>query len=241
MEKPSVAERFRYWFDGVMSRGVVALMGLLAMASLVFIAAVSLVVLIFRLYPQPGGQTERLSFPEAVWSSLMRTLDSGTMGGDEGPGFRAAMLVVTVGGVILVASLISVISSAFDGRVEELRKGRSRVLESNHTLILGWSGKVFPIVNELCIANESRGRAAIVILADGDKVEMEDELRAKVPHPGKTRLIVRSGDSMDLTDLEVANPHGARSVIILAPEDSDDPDSVVIKTALAVTNNPRRR
>jgi voltage-gated potassium channel Kch len=125
--------------------------------------------------------------------------------------------------------------------VEELRKGRSRVLENDHTLILGWSSKVFPIVNELCIANESRGRASIVILANGDKVEMEDELRAKVAKPGRTRIIVRSGDPMDLTDLEVANPHGARSVIIIAPEDSDDPDSVVIKTALALTNDPRRR
>jgi voltage-gated potassium channel Kch len=171
----------------------------------------------------------------------MRTLDSGTMGGDEGPGFRAAMLVVTIGGVILVASLISVISSAFDGRVDELRKGRSRVLERDHTLILGWSSKVFPIINELCLANQSRGKAAIVVLADGDKVAMEDEIRAKVVGQGKTKIIVRSGDPMDLTHLEIANPHTARSVIILAPEESQDPDAFVIKTALALTNNPRRK
>src|SRR5687768_5134618 len=63
MEKPSFGERFRYWFDGVMSRGVVALMGLLALASLLFIAAISALVWIFGLYPQPGGRTEELSFP----------------------------------------------------------------------------------------------------------------------------------------------------------------------------------
>lgn len=240
MSQPTVRERLRYWFDGVMSKGVVALIGLLALASLAFIGLVSIVVAVGGKAMGPGGE-ESLPYGEALWASLMRTLDSGTMGGDEGPGFRAAMLVVTIGGVILVASLISVISAAFDSRVEELRKGRSRVLEADHTLILGWSSKVFPIVNELCIANESRGRAAIVVLADGDKVEMEDELRAKVPKPGRTRIIVRSGDPMDLTDLALANPHAARSVIILAPEDAEDPDSVVIKTALALTNNPRRK
>lgn len=240
MSQPTVRERFQYWFDGVMSRGVVALIGLLALASLAFIGLVSIVVAVGGEAMGPGG-AERLPFGEALWASLMRTLDSGTMGGDEGAGFRAAMLVVTVGGVVLVASLISVISASFDSRVEELRKGRSRVLEEDHTLVLGWSSKVFPIVNELCLANESRGRAAIVVLADGDKVEMEDELRAKVPRPGRTRLIVRSGDPMDLTDLDLVNPHAARSVIVLAPEDSEDPDSVVIKTALALTNNPRRK
>src|SRR6476659_2279145 len=106
MQKPTTSERLRYWFDGVMSRGLVALMGLLALASLAFIAIVSLIVLVLRLYPQADGQTERLSFPEALWGRLMRTLDSGTRGGDQGPGYRAAMLVVTIGGVILVASLI---------------------------------------------------------------------------------------------------------------------------------------
>jgi voltage-gated potassium channel Kch len=237
MNTTTFAERFRYWFDNVMSKGLIALVGLLALASVAFIAIISLVVVIFGLFPTGGT----LDFGEAFWGSLMRTLDSGTMGGDEGAGFRAAMLIVTIGGVILVASLISIISSAFDSRVEELRKGRSKVLESDHTLILGWSSKVFPIVNEICIANESRKNAAIVILADGDKVEMEDELRAKITSRGKTRIIVRSGDPMDLTDLEVANPHSARSIIIIAPDGAEDPDAVVIKTALAITNNPRRK
>src|SRR5690606_297417 len=141
------------------------------------------------------------------------------------------MLIVTIGGLIIVASLIGIVSGAFDSKVEELRKGRSRVLEHDHTLILGWSTKVFPIVREICLANESRGKSAIVILADRDKVEIEDDLKAQLPDTGKTRIIVRSGDPMNLAELEVANPHTARSIIVLAPEDDDDPDSTVIKTA----------
>ncbi|MHC5796734.1 CASTOR/POLLUX-related putative ion channel [Lacisediminihabitans sp. FW035] len=238
MKKTSFGEKFRYRFDNVMSRGTIALIGLLALATFVFIAVIAAVVSLFHLGPTGDAN---IGFAEAMWGSLMRTLDSGTMGGDVGVGFRIAMLIVTIGGVIVVASLIGVISSAFDAKVESLRKGRSKVLESDHTLILGWSTKVFPIVSEICIANESRGRSVIVVLADRDKVEMEDEIRALVPKTGKTRVIVRSGDPMNLTDLELANPHGARSIVILAPEESSDPDSVVIKTALALTNNPRRK
>ncbi|HEY8589842.1 MAG TPA: hypothetical protein VIL55_09855 [Naasia sp.] len=237
MTTPTLAERFRYWFDGVMARGTIALVALLAIATVVFIAIIALVVWAFGLFPTDGP----LDFWDVLWGNLMRTLDSGTMGGDTGWGFRTAMLVVTVGGVVIVASLIGIISSAFDTRVEELRKGRSRVLEKDHTLILGWNSKVFPIVAELCIANESRGRATIVILAERDKVEMEEDLRTQLPNTGKTKIVVRTGDPMSLADLELASPHSARSVVVLAPEDQPDPDSIVIRTTLALTNNPRRK
>ncbi len=238
--QPTLRERFRYWFDNVMARGAVAVMGLLGIATIVFIAFVALVVVLFGLFPIADGNEDTQSFFEVLWGNLMRTLDPGTMGADQGWGFRAAMLVVTIGGLIMVASLIGIISGAFDSKVDELRKGRSRVLESNHTLILGWSQKVVPIVNELCIANESRKRPVIVVLAPRDKVEMEDELKAQMPRHTRTRVIVRRGDPMDLGDLELGNPHTARSVILLAPEGSEDPDSIVIKMALALTNNPRR-
>ena len=241
MNKPGFGARFRYWFDNVMAKGTVALMGLLALASLAFIAVIAAIVVIFQLFPPLEDGADKPDFGEIIWGNLMRTLDSGTMGGDEGWAFRWPMLVVTIGGVIIVASLIGIISSAFDSKVEELRKGRSKVIEKDHTLILGWSTKVFPIISEIVIANESRGRAVIVVLADGDKVAMEDDIRAKLPKTGKTRIVVRSGDPMDLTDLELANPHAARSIILLAPESGPDPDSVVIKTALAITNNPNRK
>lgn len=236
----TLRDRFRYWFDNIMARGTIAVMGLLGVATLVFIAFVALVVVIFEFFPPHTDAHDEPTFFEVLWGNLMRTLDPGTMGADQGWGFRAAMLIVTIGGLIMVASLIGIISSAFDRKVEDLRKGRSRVLESDHTLILGWSQKVLPIVAELCIANESRKRPAIVVLADRDKVELEDELKAVVPRGNSTRIIVRSGDPMDLTDLELGSPHSARSIILVAPEGSVDPDSIVIKMALALTNNPRR-
>lgn len=241
--KPSAGERLRYWFDNWMARGPIALMALLGLATVVFVAVLGTIAWIVLTLIGDGGNLgdERESPLDLIWRSLMRTLDPGTMGGDTGWPFRIMMLIVTIGGLVIVASLIGIVSGAFDSKVEELRKGRSRVLEQDHTLILGWSSKVFPIVREICTANESRGKSAIVILADRDKVEMEDDIKAQVTNLGKTKIIVRSGDPMNLAELEVANPHAARSIIVLAPEDGDDPDSTVIKTTLAVTNNPHRK
>jgi len=163
------------------------------------------------------------------------------MGGDTGsPFFLFMMLVVTFGGVFVVSALIGVINNGLEDKMDELRKGRSVVLENDHTLILGWSPQIFTIISELVLANENRKRGAvIVILSDEDKVEMEDAIKERIPDTKNTRVICRSGSPIDLTDLEISSPHAARSIIVL-PEGSD-PDTHVIKSVLALTNNPNRR
>jgi voltage-gated potassium channel Kch len=230
-------QRLRYEFDKSMAAGPIALIGWLAVVSLILIALAGAVLAILRIAPAGG---EALDFGEAVWASLMRTLDSGTMGGDEGWGFRWVMLFVTLAGIFVVSALIGVLSSGIEGKLDELRKGRSQVLEKDHTIILNWSPSIFDIISELVVANASRKRARIVIMANKDKVEMEDEIAAKVPDLRNTRVICRSGDPTDLFDLSLVNPQTSRSVIILSP-DEDDADSQVVKSILALVNDPRRR
>ena len=146
------------------------------------------------------------------------------------------MLALTLGGLFIVSALIGVLASGIDSKLADLRRGRSIVLEEEHTVILGWSESIFTIISELTLANESRKDPVIVILADRDKVDMEDELKVKVPERRGTKIICRSGSPMDLDDLRLSSHDTARSVILLAPE-SDDPDSEVIKTLLALTHS----
>ncbi len=240
MKKVTLVERLRYWFDNLMARGPVALIALLALVTAALILVVSSIVTIVRVAPQ-GMTGSEMDIFEVAWRILLRMLDAGTMGGDTGsPPFLFSMLVVTLGGVFVVSTLIGVITNGIDNKLQELRRGRSFVLEQNHTLILGWSPQIFPIISELVIANANRPRSSIVVLGNQDKLAMEEEIRAKVGSTGRTRIVCRTGDPLDLTDLEIVNPHTARSIIILAPQ-SDDPDTQVIKTILALTNNPNRR
>ena len=235
--KPTFNQRLRYQFDNLMARGTPAMIGMLFVFSLIIVMIAGGIIAITGFAQEGGGE---LSFGEAMWESLMRTLDSGTMGGDTGAGFRIVMLFVTLGGIFVVSALIGVLNNAIESQMEQLRKGRSLVLETNHTLILGWSAQIFTILNELMTANENQPNARIVILADKDKVEMEDEIRERVEAKGKTRIICRNGSPIDPNDLEIASPHNAKSIIVLPPE-NNDPDTDVIKTVLAITNNPNRR
>lgn len=237
MRKPTFKQRFQYWFDNYMSRGTIALIGGLAILSLIiiFIAAA---VIRFGSIAMDGESAP--SFGEAAWMSLMRTLDAGTMGGDTGIGFRVVMLLVTIGGIFIVSTLIGILSNGLEERIEQLRKGRSVVLENDHTLILGWTPQIFTIISEIVLANESRtSGATIVILAEQDKVEMEDAIKERIEDTKNTRIICRSGSPMDLNDLEIVSPHTARSIIVIA--EGSDPDTHVIKAVLAITNNPNRK
>ncbi len=150
------------------------------------------------------------------------------------------MLAVTATGILVFSTLIGVIFSGIDNKLAELRKGRSFVLEREHTIIFGWSSEIFSVVAELVAANESRVRACIAILAPKDRVEMEDEIRERVGKTKNTRVVCRTGDPIDIDDVEIVNPHDARSIIVLPPP-GDEADSQVVKTILALTNNPNRR
>jgi voltage-gated potassium channel Kch len=238
-----LGERLRYSFDKSLSGGTISLIGWLALASILIVLAATAILLLTGIAPEAteGQDSQALSLAEAFWQSLMRSLDPGTLAGDAGWKYRALMLVVTVGGIFIVSLLISVLSSGLQSKLEELRKGRSFVVEENHTLILGWSSRIFLIISELVIANENQKKPRIVILADRDKVEMEEEIRAKVGDTKNTLVVCRSGNTIDLVDLEIVNPHAAKSIIILSPGDTTDADAQVIKMILAITNNPHRR
>src|SRR5512147_1466530 len=200
--KPTLGQRFRYQFDNLMARGTPAMIGMLFVLSLIIVIIAGTIISSAGFVQE--GEAGNLSFGEAAWESLMRTLDAGTMGGDTGTGFRVVMLFVTLGGVFVVSALIGVLNNAIESQMERLRKGRSQVLETNHTLVLGWSAQIFTILNELMAANENQKNARIVILADQDKVEMEDEIRERVEVTGKTRIICRSGSPIDPNDLDIA-------------------------------------
>ncbi len=232
-KKSGFGDRLRYLFDNSMSSGTPALIAWLTAATLLLIVLFALILTVTGL----GQEGDDRNFFEDLFYNLLHALDPGTVGGDTGSwAWLLTMLALTLGGLFIVSALIGVLASGIDNKLADLRRGRSIVLESGHTVILGWSDSLFTIISELTLANESRKDAVIVILADRDKVDMEDELKVKVPERRGTRIVCRSGSPMDLDDLRLSSHQTARSVILLAP-DSDDPDSEVIKTLLALTHD----
>jgi voltage-gated potassium channel Kch len=231
--KPTLRERFRYWFDSRFSGGPLVIIGWLALGTALLVILMTVLSLIPSI--KPAGE----DLKQVFWNILFQALTPNPFDTTTRWQFLVVMLVVTLSSLFMVSILIGTLTNSIEAKVEDLRKGRSRVIESGHTLILGWSAQVFTILSELMTANENQHNARIVVLADQDKVEIEDQIRERVETKGSTRIICRSGNPIDLTTLEIGNPHSAKAIIILPPE-GDDPDTVVIKTILALTNNSNR-
>jgi voltage-gated potassium channel Kch len=241
MSKATFKERVRYYFENTIAAGPTGVIKWLAIFSLFLVLTLGAIILIFGITSSDEPGAEGLGFIEGSWQILMSTIDPGAMGGDAPVwAYRAVRLVATLGSLFLISILIGTISSGIDGKLEELKKGRSRVLETNHTLILGWSEKVFSIILEIIEANSNQKNPSIVILADRDKVEMEDEIRSKIENFKNTKVIIRSGSPLESSDIAVVSPSEARSIIVLANEEANA-DTYVIKSVLALTNGKNRK
>ena len=57
---------------------------------------------------------------------------------------------------------------------------------------------------------------------------------------GKTHIVCRTGNPIEIADLQIASLPTARSIIVIPPE-GEFPDAQVIKTLLAITNGSNRR
>lgn len=228
----------KYAFDNLLSKGTGTLIAWLAFGALLVIVLFSLLQLLLGAHPM---NDDNYTMGHALWANLTHMLDPGTLGDSNDTWqFATFMIIVTLVGVVVLSTLIGLISNGILTKLEDLRKGRSFVIEKDHVLILGWSSKIFTIISELVIANENQKNGTIVILADMDKVLMEDEIRDKVGNTQNTKVICRTGNPIDVHDLYIANPFDTKSIIILG-KDNENSDSQIIKTIVAIVTNPERR
>ncbi|MFJ9434212.1 NAD-binding lipoprotein [Streptomyces sp. NPDC101490] len=220
--------RLRYWFDSTLTRGTPALVGWLALACLALVVPVS-ALLVWTDHRTPATFGSRVA---AVWRNTGQTL---RLGGEVGPPLRVALTVVlALIALFYVSTLVSLITTGITERLLALDRGHARVVESGHTVVLGWSEQIPTVVRELVTAHAHRRRGVIAVLADRPKAEMEEEFRATLGFAGRTRLLCRNGRPTDPVALDRVSPATAECVLVL-PRDSPGDDAEVVKTLLSLT------
>lgn len=240
MARASIGSRFKYAFDNFMSKGGLSIF--LALVSLsvfafVIMSAVRFAVNVFL----PDESIKSLG--DQFWRVFLQISDAGAVAEDGESDYASKIVgIVTIFiGLVLFSSLVAFITSQFEAQITALKKGKSQVIESRHTLILGYTDRLVEIARELIVANESERDAAIVILADKDKEEMDDDLRDKLSERKTTRIVTRSGAISTLLNLRKVAASEARSIIILnpaglaaGPEERSTGDAIVLKAIMAV-------
>jgi hypothetical protein len=169
---------------------------------------------------------------DAVWWSLARFFDGGTMAGDTGR-VRLVSIGVTATGVLMLSFLTAAFASKMAERIQDLRSGRGPVRERDHLLVLGFDAKVALIARELARGDRVR---TLVVLAPMDKDRMDLALRPARRLARQLRIVARTGDPRSAQALRRVSADRARAIVVVPPEALGDDASVPwsLATLLAI-------
>ena len=239
-KKYSLGAKLKYGFDNFMSKG-----GFSVFMALMFLFFTAMVIIaLLRFIANIVMPQENMgSLMDQWWLSFLQIVDGGSISEDTGSNIihRIVGIFALFLGLVLFSSLVAFITSQFELVLANMRKGKSSVIEKNHTLIIGFGDRVLEIIRELIIANESEKNQAVVVLSENEKDEMDDFFHDRIENLKSTRIITRSGSTSSLQLLRRVGVVNARAVVILNSVQADAShnekalaDARVLKTILAV-------
>ncbi len=233
-------QRLRYSIDNYMSRGSSSIFMALLLTFLIGFLVMVLIRLIANSFFPDETLNSWLEIPWRVYVAVMEGSAAETDGDSNWLAKLTSILGVLVG-LILFSSMVAFITSVFEAKLDELRRGRSIVLEKDHTLILGFGDRILEVIRELIEANDSEPDAAIVILAEDDKENMDNYIRDNILDFRTTRIITRSGVVTNINNLKKVMAKNAKSVIIINSAASWQPeteknlaDALVLKSIMSI-------
>jgi len=173
------------------------------------------------------------NFTTSLWNSWTFIVDAGSHTAETKFAGKFISIIITILGMIFFATLIGLLTSGIEEKLEELKKGRSSVVEKNHTIILGWSNKVFSLINQISKANEKEKKNVIVVLSEKEKSEMDLGIINNTKLYGNTEVITRTGELFRFDELKKVSIDEARILIILE-EENEFTDNKKIRILMAI-------
>ncbi|MEZ4924055.1 MAG: hypothetical protein R2780_12860 [Crocinitomicaceae bacterium] len=214
----SLKDKIKYRFERYLNKGGSSIfMSLFVVFMIIFILIIAVRFIMLKASPELN-HPDHQSFWDDIWVTWLQMTDPGNMNQDNAAPtwLKVTTILSGVVGVVILSMLIAFITTTLENVFYNFRKGRGKVIEEDHTLILGWNERVVDIIRELIIANESERSASVVILSNEDKEEMDDLIAKRLPTTKSTRIVTTTGDYANINELNRVNIKGAKSVILLA-------------------------
>ncbi len=236
-------EKLRYRFEKFMSKGGSSIFLSLFIVFLIgFFIVIGLRFALIYFFPNLDVFND---FWSDIWISFLQITDPGAVAEDtdSSPWLKVIAVIAGFFGIVIFSMLIAFITTTLENLLHEFRKGRAKVMEKGHSLMLGWNERTIDIIRELILANESEKKATIVILAKEDKESMDDHIAKRITDRKTTSIITTSGDYANMSELNRVSVTEAKSVLIMAAcseastkEQKDKSDIQTIKAIMAVVS-----
>ena len=203
--KPNLKEKLNYKLEQFLSKGPSSLFLSLALTFIiVYVLLVALRVLLIYLFPSLSNPETITNTYDNLWVPWLQMTDPGNMHVDtrRSGWLKIISIMAGLGGIVILSSFIAFMTTSINTVIYNIRQGKSKILESDHTLILGWDEQVIEIIRELVIANESEKDECIVVLGDCPKEEMDNLINKRLVDKKTTRVITAPGIITNISDLK---------------------------------------
>ena len=232
----STRARFGYWFDNLMSQGTSAKMRVLLIATLIYIGIMGLLTLAL-------ASNEGDNLFQVMWETMLYVFGQANPELEMSSFMRAVIALINVlYCLFFTAVLIGFITEGISSKMDEIATGSGKVLETGHTIILGFNEATLILLEELIEANKNQSvQQRVVVLDEVDWRETTDLIRKRFGrtrnHP-QTRIICRNGSIFALDDLKRCSLETSRVIIINGDDDFDTIRAVMACTHLLSVNEP---
>ena len=208
---------------------------LLAVAVIILIISVTGGIAVHIMNPDAYSNTA-----EAIWWAFLRLTDPGYLGEDRGFFPRLVSTLLTLAGyVVFLGALVALMTNWLGRSLAFLASGRSPIFEEGHILIIGWNERLHALIEEIVHSNPQLEQHSkiptIVILNEEYQPHMYQELIQKLDEKvrGACRILVRSGNPLEVESLERVDFAYARSIILVSNDASDRASRSLSDTKLA--------
>ena len=178
---------------------------------LIITGAVFAVIILF--IEMSFGLLEEGSLFNLWWNRLLKLLE--IKNSESGTVKQIVNLLYWVFSVAFSGTIIAFIAAKISNFINNLKKGLSSVIDTNHYVIIGWNSSIFKLFQEIKIANENQSKPTILCFNGMDNIKMNTKINLDFPNQKNLRIITRSGDIYNPQDLARTNMSKSKSVIIL--------------------------
>ena len=178
---------------------------------LILMSAVFAVIILF--IEMSFGLLEDGSLFNLWWTRLLQLLDIDNSGDSNGK--QIVNLLYWVFSIAFSGTIIAFLAAKISNFINNLKKGLSSVIDTNHYVIVGWNSSIFKVFQEIKIANENQSKPTILCFNGMDNTEMNSKINLEYPNQKGLRIITRSGNIYSSQDLARTNMSKSKSVIIL--------------------------
>ncbi|KAL0047458.1 hypothetical protein WJX82_003858 [Trebouxia sp. C0006] len=166
----------------------------------------------------PGYLAAVISFKTQQAYGALYKIPGVTVIGEVNAWTSNVMNLIWLIGTFTFAVVLAVVTEDIVATVLAIRKGNYPVVATNHTLILNWNSQTVPLLRQIAINKKEQAGAAyagpVVVLADREKEEMDEELRHSLKGY-KIEWHTRSGAPHCSSDLERVAAGQAKNIILL--------------------------